>query len=84
MDVEGFERVLATGTVDVVGVDPGRAEGITGFKRAVDRSRLPPPGQRPRLVLGDRQRRQPGDVLRSPAFKLFEVKPLRNPMQHDW
>ncbi len=33
----GFERVLATGTVDVVGVDPGRAEGITGFKKACDR-----------------------------------------------
>jgi L-alanine-DL-glutamate epimerase-like enolase superfamily enzyme len=31
--LEGFERVLATGTVDVVGVDPGRAEGITGFKK---------------------------------------------------
>jgi L-alanine-DL-glutamate epimerase-like enolase superfamily enzyme len=35
--VAGFERVLATGTVDVVGVDPGRAEGITGFKRVCDR-----------------------------------------------
>ena len=33
----GFERVLATGTVDVVGIDPGRAEGITGFKRAAER-----------------------------------------------
>ena len=36
-NVEGFERVLGTGTVDVVGIDPGRAEGITGFKRAVER-----------------------------------------------
>ena len=32
-DLAGYERVLATGTVDVVGVDPGRAEGITGFRR---------------------------------------------------
>ena len=31
--LEQFERVLATGTVDVIGVDPGRAEGITGFKK---------------------------------------------------
>ena len=37
---QGFERVLATGTVDVVGVDPGRAGGITGFKRACDRIEL--------------------------------------------
>ena len=29
--------VLATGTVDVVGVDPGRAEGITGFKKVAER-----------------------------------------------
>ena len=40
---EGVERrrassgCSATGTVDVVGVDPGRAEGITGFKRAAER-----------------------------------------------
>ena len=32
-DVAGFERLLDTGTVDVVGVDPGRADGITGFKK---------------------------------------------------
>ncbi len=36
-NIDGFERVLATGTVDVVGIDPGRAEGITGFKRAAER-----------------------------------------------
>ena len=35
--LEQFERVLATGTVDVVGVDPGRAEGITGFKKIAER-----------------------------------------------
>src|SRR5204862_6910814 len=33
----GFEHVLETGTVDVVGVDPGRAEGITGFNLVCDR-----------------------------------------------
>ena len=31
--VKGYKRVIDTGTVDVVGVDPGRAEGITGFKK---------------------------------------------------
>ena len=35
--IRGFERVLATGTVDVVGCDPGRAEGITGFKKVAER-----------------------------------------------
>ena len=36
-DLAGFEHILATGTVDVVGIDPGRAEGITGFKKATER-----------------------------------------------
>ncbi len=82
--VEGFERVLATGTVDVVGVDPGRAEGITGFKKVCDRV--------------EAYRRQANAhawssaivtaaslaiSFSSPACKLFEFKPLRNPMQHD-
>jgi L-alanine-DL-glutamate epimerase-like enolase superfamily enzyme len=32
----GVERILRTGTVDVVGLDPGRIGGITGFDRACD------------------------------------------------
>jgi L-alanine-DL-glutamate epimerase-like enolase superfamily enzyme len=83
-DVEGFERILATGTVDVVGVDPGRAEGITGFKKVCDRVEA-------------HQRQANAHAWSSaivsaasiaisfstPACKLFELKPLRNPMQHD-
>lgn len=82
--LEGFERVLGTGTVDVVGIDPGRAEGITGFKRATERV--------------EAYRRQANAhawssaivsaaslavSFSSPACKLFELKPLRNPMQHE-
>lgn len=82
--LEGFERVLATGTCDVVGVDPGRAEGITGFKKVTDRV--------------EAYRRQANAhawssaivsaaslaiSFSTPACKLFEFKPLRNPMQHD-
>jgi L-alanine-DL-glutamate epimerase-like enolase superfamily enzyme len=32
----GVARILATGTVDVVGLDPGRIGGLTGFARACD------------------------------------------------
>jgi len=82
--LEQFERVLATGTVDVMGVDPGRAEGITGFKKVTERCEF--------------YRRQANAhawssaivtaaslaiSFNSPACKLFELKPLRNPMQHD-
>lgn len=32
----GVERILRSGTVDVVGLDPGRIGGITGFAQACD------------------------------------------------
>jgi L-alanine-DL-glutamate epimerase-like enolase superfamily enzyme len=82
--LDGFERILQTGTVDVVGVDPGRAEGITGFKKVADRVAY--------------YRRQSNAHAWSSAIvtaaslaisfasascKLFELKPLRNPMQHE-
>jgi L-alanine-DL-glutamate epimerase-like enolase superfamily enzyme len=31
--VTGYGRLIETGTVDVLGVDPARAEGITGFRK---------------------------------------------------
>jgi L-alanine-DL-glutamate epimerase-like enolase superfamily enzyme len=83
-DVAGYTRVLDTGTCDVVGVDPGRAEGITGFRRVAD-------------LVASRRRQANAHAwssaivsaaslavsFSSPACALFEVKPLRNPMQHD-
>lgn len=31
--VSGYKRLIETGTVDVVGIDPARAEGLTGFRQ---------------------------------------------------
>jgi len=31
--VTGYQRLIETGTVDVLGVDPARAEGVTGFRK---------------------------------------------------
>lgn len=31
--VTGYHRLIETGTVDVLGVDPSRAEGVTGFSK---------------------------------------------------
>ena len=68
----------------MIGCDPGRAEGITGFKKVVDRV--------------EAYRRQANAhswssaivtaaslaiSFSSTACKVFEVKPLRNPMQHE-
>jgi L-alanine-DL-glutamate epimerase-like enolase superfamily enzyme len=35
-NVAGVDKLVRTGTVDVVGLDPGRLEGLTGFARACD------------------------------------------------
>jgi D-galactarolactone cycloisomerase len=82
--LEGFERVLATGTVDVVGVDPGRAEGITGFKKVCDRVEA---YQRQANAHAWSSAIVTAASLAisfsSPACKLFEFKPIRNPMQHE-
>ena len=32
----GVQRIVETGTVDVIGIDPGRIEGITGFRKAAE------------------------------------------------
>lgn len=82
--LRGYKRVIDTGTVDVVGVDPGRAEGITGFKKITTRV--------------EEERRQANAhawssaivtaaslavSFSSSACKLFEFKPLENPIQHE-
>ncbi|NJM81583.1 MAG: mandelate racemase/muconate lactonizing enzyme family protein [Tabrizicola sp.] len=35
-NARGVEAIVETGTVDVVGLDPGRIEGITGFLKAAE------------------------------------------------
>lgn len=82
--LEGYERVLATETCDVLGVDPGRAEGITGFKKVADRVES-------HLRQANAHAWSSAIVtaaslavsFSSSACRVFEVKPLRNPMQHD-
>lgn len=83
-NLQGFERVLETGTVDVVGVDPGRAEGITGFKKVADR--VEAYGRQANAHAWSSAICSAASLaisFSSPACKLFEIKPLRNPMQHD-
>lgn len=82
--LQGYERVLATGTCDVVGVDPGRAEGITGFKRVTDR--VEAYGRQANAHAWSSAIVSAASLAISfstPACKLFEFKPVRNPMQHE-
>ena len=75
----GIRRILATETVDVVGIDAGRAEGITGFadavksighagKQANAHAFAGPPSYAAGLAVS----------LTTSACRQFEVAPLRN------
>lgn len=83
-NVTGYERLLATGTVDVVGVDPGRVEGVTGTKKILERI------EAHRRHFNAHAWSSAIVSAVSLAFSaataaclVFEIKPLRNPMQHE-
>jgi L-alanine-DL-glutamate epimerase-like enolase superfamily enzyme len=83
-DVGGYRAFIATGVVDVVGFDPGRAEGITGGRRVIElveeagiwfnahawSSAIVTAAS---LALS----------LTTPRVLVFELKPEENPMQHE-
>lgn len=82
--LRGFQRVIDTGTVDVVGCDPGRAEGITGFKKVT--GRVEQAGRQANAHAWSSAIVSAASLavsFSSPACKLFEFKPLENPMQHE-
>jgi L-alanine-DL-glutamate epimerase-like enolase superfamily enzyme len=81
---EGYRRLFDQQTVDVIGVDPGRAEGITGFVRVANmawqsRRQIEAHAWSSAIVTAASL----AVTFASPACKLFESKPIRNPMQHE-
>ena len=69
---------------DVVGVDPGRAEGITGFWRACER--VEAAGRQANAHSWSSVIVQAASLAVSwatPVCRQFEVKPLANPMQDE-
>lgn len=80
----GIQRIAATGTVDIVGVDPGRVEGLTGFLRAnayvaAAGAQINAHAWSSAIVTAASL----AASLAAPNCRQIEVKPLRNPMQHD-
>lgn len=81
---EQYHRLIATGIVDVVGCDPGRAGGITGFREliaAVEHAQL-----------WFNAHAWSSAIISAASLALsmtserciyFELKPLENPMQHE-
>lgn len=83
-NLAGISRILDTGTVDVVGIDPGRAEGITGFKKACalieqHRGWANAHAWSSAIVTAA----SVAVSFSTPACRLLEMKPLPNPMQDE-
>lgn len=83
-NIAGYQRLIDTGTVDVVGCDPGRAEGISGFQKLIQ------------LVEGAtiwyNAHAWSSAIVTAASLALsaisdrclvFEMKPLQNPMQDE-
>lgn len=80
----GIQRITETGTVDIVGVDPGRVEGLTGFRCANAHvlgagAQINAHAWSSAIVTAASL----AASLTAPNCRQIEVKPLRNPMQHD-
>lgn len=82
--VTGYRRLIDTGTVDVVGCDPARAEGITGF-RQVD-ALCGAAGITMNAHAWSSAVLSAASLhlsIASPNTRLFEFKPLANALLHD-
>lgn len=83
-NVRGLQRVLQSGTCDVCGIDPGRAEGITGFVQACRIAAAA--GRQTNAHSWSGAPILAASLALSwamPTCRQLELKPLRNPMQHD-
>lgn len=80
----GVQRIVGTGTVDVVGVDPGRCEGVTGWLTASAHAQAA--GSEINAHAWSSVIVTAASLalsFASPHCHQIEIKPLDNPMQHE-
>lgn len=80
----GYRRWIARGCVDVFGIDPARAEGVTGFRHAA--AAIEAAGRVVNAHAWSTAVLTAASLhlsLASPTAELFELKPLPGPMQFD-
>lgn len=83
-NARGVKKILDTGTVDVVGLDPGRVEGITGFRKASELCAL----TRRQANAHNFSTAIVGAASQalswaSPACRLLELQPVYGPAQNE-
>lgn len=83
-NARGVQRIVNSGTVDVVGLDPGRVEGITGFRKAAEictQSRRQANAHNfSTAIVGAASQALSWAI---PACRLLELQPVYGPAQKD-
>lgn len=82
-DARAVDEILDTGCVDIVGVDPGRSYGLTGFELIA--KRVEARGHQINAHAWSSAIGTAASIAGSfacPVAHRFELKPLANPMQH--
>lgn len=83
-NARGVQRIVETGTVDVIGLDPGRIEGITGFRKAAEicalNRRQANAHNFSTAIVGAASQAL---SFASPACRLLELQPVYGPAQRD-
>ena len=83
-NARGVQRIVETGTVDVIGLDPGRIEGITGFRKAAEicalNRRQANAHNFSTAIVGAASQAL---SFASPACRLLELQPVSGPAQRD-
>ncbi len=82
--VHGYYRLVQSGLIDVIGIDPARAEGITGFLKI--RDMIGREGRKFNAHCWSTAITSAASLhlsISSPHCMVLEFKPIPNPMQHE-
>jgi len=82
--VAGYRRLIRSGVADIIMVDPGRAEGVTGFQKVIQLSAQSALSFNAHTWSSAINTAASIHLTASaPNYIVFELKPLPSPMQHE-
>lgn len=83
-NVSGYERLIASGAASVIGVDPGRVEGVTGTRKIVERIEAGHCHFNAHTWSSAINSAVSIAIsVTTPTCLYYEWKPISNPMQHE-
>jgi L-alanine-DL-glutamate epimerase-like enolase superfamily enzyme len=82
--VAGYRRLIRSGVADIIMVDPGRAEGVTGFQKVIQLTAQSALSFNAHTWSSAINTAASLHLTASaPNYIVFELKPLPSPMQHE-